>query len=287
MLTQLIKQANVTGITASAVATAKIPTTGTHYGLYLRCLAAGGTDVTAANIKTAIGNIVIRLNGEQIMEATATFFLDLQKFYGDQHSAGNVTGILPIFFAPSYLPSFAERSVYALGTANVQTFTVDMNILSTANMATIDVYSEISPEVRNVGQHIRIKKFPQNFSTTGDQEISTLPLEGASVGYKALHIEAGSGPGSFVRATVKLANYAIFDQVPVSLNNVLLQRSGRKEQSGYFHISFDRNNDLTSFLPMAGVQDFRIVINWVTTAPGNFNIYAEQIHGLLTKSAAK
>lgn len=278
MMTQLIKQANATGITASSVATVKIPTTGTHYALFLRPLSSGGADVSVANMKTAIGNMVLRINGEPIIEMTATFALDLQKYYGDAIGADNVAGIIPIFFAPYYLPNLLERQVYALGMRGVQTFTLDMNILSTANMASIDVFSEVTPEDRPLGQHIRIKKYPQNFSTTGDQEISTLPLEGPSVAYKALHIEAGSG--TFVRVTVKVANYSIFDQVPLSLNQVLLERSGRNPQTGYYHVAFDKNNDLTSFLPMKGVQDFRQVINWTSAAPGNFNIYAEEIFGL-------
>lgn len=283
MYTQILKQANVSGISASSVATARIPTTGTHYALYLLPYASGGTPVSVANMKTAIGNIVVRINGEQILEATATFFLDLQKYYGDQANAGNIAGVIPIYFAPSYLATFAERSVFAIGTANVQSFTVDMNILSTTNMATIDVFSDVTNETRNVGQHIRLKKFPQSFATTGDQEIATLPLEGASVAYKALHIEAGSG--TFVRTTVKVGNYSIFDQVPLALNQAILQRSGRKEQTGYFHVAFDKNNDLLSMLPMRGVQDFRVIINWSTAAPTNFNIYAEQIHGLLELAA--
>lgn len=278
MLTQLIKQASATGITASSVATIKIPTTGTHYALWMNPLASGGTAVSVANMKTAIGNMVVRLNGEQIIEMTATFALDLQKFYGDSIVAGNVAGVLPIFFTPVTQPNFEARKVFAIGTANVQSFTVDLNILSTANMATIDVYSEVTPEIRNVGQHIRIKKFPQNFASTGDQEITTLPLEGATVGYKALHIEAGSG--TFVRATVKVGNYAIFDQVPVAINTAVLARARRTTQTGYYHIAFDKNDALDSFLPMKGVQDFRQTINWSTAAPTNFNIYAEQIHGL-------
>lgn len=280
MLTQLIKQANVTGITASSVATAKIPTTGTHYALFLVPKAAGGTAVSVANMKTAIGNMVLRHDGEQIMEGTATFFLDLQKYYGDSFNGGNVAGCIPIAFAPSHFDNFSERQVFAVGTADLKSITLDMNILSTANMATIDVFSEVTPEVRPRGQHRRIKKFPQNFSTTGDQEITTLPLEGATVAYKALHIEAGSG--TFDKVTVKVGNYAIFDQIQVALNQVWLNLTKRTPQTGYYHVDFGRNNDITSFLPMAGVQDFRQVISWITAAPGNFNIYAEQIHGLIT-----
>jgi hypothetical protein len=68
--------------------------------------------------------------------------------------------------------------------------------------------------------------------------------------------------------------------VPVSLNTALLEKSGRTVQSGYYHIAFDLMNDLTSFLSMAGIQDFRQVITWKTAAPDNFNIYAEEIFGL-------
>lgn len=281
MLTQLIKQANVTGITASSVATARIPTTGTHYGLFLAPLAAGGTAVSVANMKTAIGNMVLRHNGEQIMEGTATFFLDLQKYYHDAYTgaSANIAGIIPIYFAPSHFNNFEERRLFAVGTQDIQTMTLDLNILSTSNMATINVFSEISPEVRNRGQHIRIKKYPQSFASTGDNEVSTLPLEGPSVAYKALHIELGTNPGVIALVTVKVGNYAIFDTVGLPLVNVFGQAGRRTQQAAYFTVDFGKNNDISAFLPMIGVQDFRQVINWTTT-PTTYNIYAEEIFGL-------
>ena len=287
MLTQLIKQANVTGITASSVATARIPTTGTHYALYLAPLSSGGAAVSVANMKTAIGNMVLRHNGEQIMEGTATFFLDLQKYYHDAYTAGsaNVAGIIPIYFAPSHFANFAERQLFAVGTQDIQTMTLDLNILSTTNMATISVYSEVTPENRPRGQHLRIKKYPQSFASTGDNEVSTLPLEGPTVGYKALHIELGTNPGVIALVTVKVGNYAIFDNVGLPLVNVFGQSGRRTQQAAYYHVDFGKNNDISAFLPMAGVQDFRQVINWTTT-PTTYNIYAEEIFGLNAPAAS-
>jgi hypothetical protein len=273
MLTQLIKQASATGITASSVATVKIPTGGTHYALLLAPKASAGTAVSVANMKTAIGNMVLKHNGEQVMEGTSTFFLDLQKFYGDSYGAGNVAGVIVIPFAPTHFTNFVERQVFAVGTKDIQSMTLDMNILSTTNMATIDVYSEVTPESRPRGKYLRIKKFSRTFASTGEFEISDLPLEGATVGYKALHITAGDG--TFTSATVKVANFAFFDQVLTYINQVLLAAMGRTVQSGYYHIDFGKNNDITSFLPMAGVQDFRVLPNFAT-APNNFTIYAEQ-----------
>jgi len=273
MLTQLIKQASATGITASSVATVKIPTGGTHYSIILAPKAAAGTAVSVANMKTAIGNMVLKHNGEQVMEGTATFFLDLQKYYGDAFSAGNVDGVIVIPVAPSHFTNFIERQVFAVGTRDIQSMTLDMNILSTASMAIIDVYSEVTPENRPRGKFLRIKKFSRSFASTGEYEISDLPHEGATVGYKALHITAGSG--SFTSATVKVANFAFFDQVLTYINQSILAACCRTVQSGYFHIDFGKNNDITSFLPMDGVQDFRVLPNFAT-APNNFTIYAEQ-----------
>jgi hypothetical protein len=273
MLTQIIKQASATGITASSVATVKIPTGGTHYALILAPKAAAGTAVSVANMKTAIGNMVLKHNGEQVMEGTATFFLDLQKYYGDSYGAGNVAGVIMIPFAPTHFTNFVERQVFAVGTRNIQTLTLDMNILDTTNMATIDVYSELTPESRPRGKYLRIKKFSRTFGATGEHEVADLPLEGATVGYKALHITQGSG--TFTSATVKIANFSFFDNVLTYINTAILAACCRTTQSGYFHIDFAKNNDITSLVPMGGVQDFRVLPNFATQ-PDNYTIYAEQ-----------
>lgn len=281
MLTQFIKQSNVVGVAANTTATARIPTTGTHFGLILNCLQAGGTAQTIANMKTAITNIVIRHNGEQIMEGTSTLFLDLQKYYNDAYVGGaaNVAGVLPIPFAPNHFLNFEERRLFAVGTADIQTMTVDISLGTLTTLSSIEVYSEISPEIAPRNQHIRIKKYPQSYATTGVQEIPTLPLEGPSVGYKALHIENGTNPGVIADATLKVGNYAIHDQIKAAVNTVILNLCRRTPQSAYYHLDLGKNNAITSFLPMAGIQDFRLLINWTTT-PTNFNVYAEEIFGL-------
>lgn len=284
MLTQLIKQANAVGVAANTTATIRIPTSGTHYGLILNCLQSTGAAQSIANMKTAITNLILRHNGEQIMEGSATFFLDLQKYYFDSCTGGsaNVAGILPIQFAPSHFLNFEERRVFAVGTQDVQTMTLDVVLGTLTTLSSIEVTSEISPEIRPRAQHLRIKKYPQSFATTGEQEISTLPLEGPAVGYKALHIELGTGTGVASYTTVKVGGYAIWDQVKTAVSTVMANFNRRTPQAAYTHIDFGRNNALTSFLPMAGVQDLRVIINW-TTSPTNFNIYAEEIFGLNVK----
>jgi hypothetical protein len=248
----------------------------------LECLSGAGVALTRAEMIADIGDIVIRIDGTEILTASATFLLDLQKYYGDAVGAGNVNGYIPIYFAPQWLPSFAERSVFALGTRGIGVISVEVNITATAVLSAINVYSEVTPEDRPLGQHIRLKRFPQVFGSTGVQEITTLPKEGNGVAYKALHIQV---PGASVvtDATVKIGGNAIYDQVKPGLNDMMLRKELRTAQTDYLHIDFAKNRDLTSFLPMASVQDFRQSITWATAAPNNYNIYAEQIWGLNVK----
>jgi len=274
---QIIKQPNLRGIAAGAVATGEVPTNGIHHTTFLRCLTAAGVPLTRAQIIADIGNIVVRINGEQIIEATATMLLDLQKYYGDALGAGNVDGIIPIPWAQPHLATDAERSVFAIGMDGVDQFAIDVSVTGVVQLSSIEVLSEVEPGSRVMGQHVRITKFPQSFATTGLQEISSLPKEPRTA-YKALHIEAGAG--TFDKVTIKLGGNNIFEDIDPELNQVLLEKMKRTPQTGYFHADFARSNDLAGFLAMANVQDFRQQITWITLAPGTFNIYAERIFGL-------
>lgn len=225
------KQPSMTGIAAGEVASARIPTRGTIYGLYLRLLTSAGAELTVAQMKAAIGNITLQFDGEQVREHSATFLLDHQKYYGDSINAGNVDGIIPIHFAPAHLANFAERAVYAIGTNNLAQMTIEANIVSVAALNSIEIWAEVTNEKRDVGQHIRIKKFPRNFGATGVQEITDLPKEGKTVAYRAMHIEEGAG--QIDEVTIKVDDRDIYDELPSSLRNVDQNRQKRTNQ--YFH----------------------------------------------------
>lgn len=278
MLTQLKKQANVRGIAANAVATCEIPTDGTHYAVYLFCKTVAGVPLTRAQMIADIGDIVLRINGDQIVEASITFLLDLQKYYGDAIGAGNVDGVIPIYFDYDHLATFAERSLFALGMAGIDSFTISVDITAIAQLSSIEVYSDVTFEDRMLGQHKRISRYPQNYATIGVQEISTMPKHGDTVAYGALHIEDSAGTIDDV--TVKIGGNDIFDEVPANINTVLQARGRRTRQTGYYHVDFAKNRAFQSLLFMAGIKDFRQKITWSTAAPNNYNIYAEEIHGL-------
>lgn len=282
MYKQILPQPNIQGIAAGAVATGNIPTSGTHYGTFFRCLTGAGVALTRAQIIADIGDIKVRINGEIVVDATATFLLDLQKYYGDTNVAaiaGNLDGIIPIFWTRPYFSTDSERSIFALGMENVSSFQIDVQVVGVAQLSTIAVYSLVTPERRNLGQHIRINRFPQNFATTGVHEIVSLPKEGDDVAYTALHI-CGQAAGSVSQTTVKIGGNNIYENVPGNLAQVISGPAGRAPQATYHHIDFSVSNDLTGFIPMAGVKDWRQQITWITNAPVAYNIYTERIFGL-------
>ena len=263
----------MTGVASDQTATGIIPTEGTHHSLLLNVLGA-----TVAQAKSELSDIRVKVNGETFVEATPTFLFDLQKYYGDCVGAANVACIIPIEWELPHLPSDAERTVYALGMADVTSYVVEVDCGTLVNVTGIEVFSEVTPIRRRLGQHRRINRFPQNFPTTGLQEIVTLPKEGNDVGYMALHIELNTGTISI--CTVKVGGLNIVDRVPIALNQVLLNKMRRTPQATYEHVDFARSRDLGGFLPMANVQDFRQLITWTVAAPDNYQIYTERVFGL-------
>lgn len=282
MFKQILPQPNIQGIAAGAVATGNIPTTGTHYATFLYCLSGAGVPLTRAQMIADIGDIKIRINGELIVEASATFLLDLQKYYGDANVAaiaGNVDGVIPIFWTRPFYATESERSIFALGMEDVSSFQVDVSVTAVAVLSTIQVYSQVTPERRRFGQHFRINRFPQAFGATGVHEITTLPKEGNDVAYTVLHVGPGAA-GSVSQATVKIGGNNVYENVSGGLAQVIGGTQRRAPQAGYHHIDFAVSNDLNGMIPMAGVKDWRQQITWITAAPVTYDIYTERIFGL-------
>ena len=269
----LKKLGSVRGIAAGALATAELPAKGTHYGLFLYARTAGAVPLTRAQIIADVGDVIVRVEGEQKFELSSKQILDLQKYYGDSDNAGNIDGVVPIWFYPRGLATWQEKMVYGYGMADVKSFTVDTKITGVAQLSTLDVWTYSTDENRVLGPHLTIRRFPQNFPTTGLQEISSLLKGGSDTAYKALHIELNTGTIDYV--TCKVDGTLIHDQVPPNLNQIMNEETGRKFQAGYYSLAFDKINDLKGLLPMADVADFRQQINWITAAPGNFSIIAE------------
>ncbi|MFA5101122.1 MAG: major capsid protein P2 [Candidatus Omnitrophota bacterium] len=288
MFRQTRKMANVVGIAAGALATGVLPCEGTYYKIFLRALTAAGVGLTSAQILADIGQIRVTVNGEDVVRCQVDHLLMLQKYYWDAEYSTFINGIIPIYFERPRLATDSERSVYALGMQDVKSFTIEVQIDGVAQLATLEVFAYQTPEARLLGQHVRILRFPQVFTTTGEQELLTMPyLNDATKGYIALHVHQGTGAGVVQDLSIKVGGNAIYDRVPAGLAQMEQAQAGRTLQTGYYHADLGICNDFRDgFLPMGGVKDFRQNITWITNAPNNYDIIAEVIHGLQPQKAA-
>lgn len=277
MLTRMIQEADIVGANVVGKGSGKVFTRQNMYGIYLRCLTSGGVELTRAQILNDITSIVVRINGTVIVDANATFLLDLQKYYGDSINAGNVNGIIPINFTPRHLALASERALYAIGPKGINDVSIEVTIAAIAQVSQIQVYVEVDYlQPREIGQHVRIEKFPQVFSTTGVQQLTQLPfLEPNALGYLAYHVKYSAG--SLDKVTVKRNGSEVFQQLAAKLNQVILNLRRRTPQSGYFHVDFGKNDDLLAYLPIPGTDGLYHEFTWSSAAPNGYDVYTERI----------
>ena len=276
-LTRTIKEPDMTGASQVGTASGKVFTRGNIVNTCLRCLTSSDVELTRAQILNDISDITVKVNGIPIIDADATYLLDRQKFLGDAVGAGNIDGIIPISFELEHLPSTQERRVSALGTAGVNTITIEVKVIAVAQLAKIEIYTEVDNEpIRRPGQHIRINKFNRTFGSTGTFEISDLPFQDVNVaGYLEMNFKYSTG--SLDQVTVKRNGLVVVDKLPSKLNDVLNDRALRTNQSGYYNLSFARSRDLASLLPMDGTSSLLLETEWSSAAPNTFQIYTERV----------
>lgn len=279
MLGHRIKHANITGIANGAKVSGVIPATGVHTGLLLRCLASG-SEITVAQMKADILDVTIRLDGEEIVTADGTFLLARQQYYGARYGAANVNGILPIDYTRPYLATPAEQIRTALGMQGVDSYTIEIDLGAALTLDTIEVYSYRLAANRPLGEHLRIRRLPLNFSTiAGTHEITSMPgLRDNNIAYLAMHYYEATANCDFDQVTVIANDKKVHSEVPLALNQVMLEAAGRDPQSGFYHVDFALMNDYASRLRMGTIYDFRQEVTFSgTAAVGSYYTYLEQL----------
>lgn len=281
MFTFLKKEPDMQGIAAGQKATGRIWTRQNLYSIRLRCLTAAGVELTRAQILNDISDIVIRINGKPIVDCDADFLLDLQKYYGDAESAGNVDGNIIIPFSRRHLASFEERAVYAIGAKGVNDISIEAKIDAVAQLSKIEVWGEFdNAEPREIGTHVEIERHSRTFGSIAVQQLTDLPFQGEKfVGYFAKHFRFSPGVVGYV--TVKRNGVELYYQISPKSMEAFLNEGKRKPQTGYFHLDYCRNNSRFAFLP-GQAQSMQVDVNW-TTAPTNYVIFTESIYNGISK----
>lgn len=283
------KLPDFTGIGANQLATSVVPASGKYFDLLLRPLDSA-TAVSVTNMIADITNLRALINGETIIDAPAEVLLMLQNYYyGKNSSTGdvNTAGQLPLFFSKDFYRDAAQGDTLGLGMQDVDSFTLEADcgalVGTAAHVDKIEVRGNRIEIPSPISQHVRIQKFPQDFGSTGEEEITDLPRE-PNVGVLAYHIFYDDNTTDLTDVTV-IRNSSELIKVTAEDNNTLLEKAGRTPQfnasgNSIFTIDFALSNDLNGFFDMRGVQDLRLRLNWATAAPSNYTVYREAVFGL-------
>jgi hypothetical protein len=270
-------------VSNGAVATSEVPLGGTIHRLRMRVLDSSGDEISVANLKTYITDIKLTLSGVTIWEATAKVLLALEQFYKQNGGHTNQAGMIPIEFSNPVLATHLFRSTYALGTAGQTALQVSAKIAS-ANVSSIELYYDVTPDVQTPGLHKRLLRFDQSFASTGVHTITDLPRD-IDTGYMALHITGYAATAVVTQVELILDGRTIFQELPEEVLEAGYSEVGRNKQTDFFHIDFQRTNDLAGFLSMRNadgklVQDLRLRLTWGTAAPTAYQIYGEMAYGI-------
>lgn len=279
MLTRLVKEPSFTGIAAGSVASARAFTRGNIVNFYLRALTGAGVELTRVQMIADISDVVLKVNGIEVISVDITFLLDRQLYMTGAQGGTNVNGIVPIPMALLHLPTAEQRMIPALGTADVNTISFEVTVIGVAQLATLELFTEVDNNpAEAVGQHIRIQRFTRAFAATGIQEISDLPFQDQNVlGILAMHIRHTAGGSVASEITVKRNGLTVIDKLCPNLNQVLLDEGLRTQQATYDTVDFGRHRSLNSLLPMKDTNSLIVEINWTVGAPTTYQIFMERV----------
>lgn len=272
------KNADFQGMGTNQLATVSVPATGTLYQANIRFLKADGTEATAAQVEAEIKKIRLSYDGDDIVNDTPKAIMDIGLVKTAAEAGQKVNGVVPLILRPNKLASPEERALYAHGMDDIGNATIEVQCGTLTNIAKAELYVEKTNEPRRLGMHLRLRQYPFGTAATGNYEISTLP-KAPTMAYESLHVEQGDGVIKTVNVTVN--GNDIVDTVPMKVIEANLRDSGKTPQAGYAHIDFNRQNRARGFLPMAGVNDLRLTVDF-GTAPNNFIVHAAEVHNLET-----
>lgn len=254
---------------AGQTATLTLPLGPTYRGLVLK-YEAGGVNAAEADMKADIKRVALKVNGTERYVATAKQLIDIQtKFYGNSV----VAGMLFFPFTRDWLATIAGQDNLALGTNNVASLQLEVDIASGATTPKLTAFADVEDVPRDFGAMVEGHTY--NYYAAGAQvfEISDLPKSlGDIVG---LHINSAYIDG--VELTIN--NRKVFD-ADLDVYKAVLKRkpSERVPQADWFHMDPLKLNRMGDVLPMR-VQDFRLKVT--TSQATELPVFVETLNAPL------
>lgn len=235
----------------------------------------GGTQFTKDQLK----NIRVEVGGKPIMEFKNATQLDLINAYYGRDVAADSSTIH--FYKPEFLEP-AQAQGFNLGLSDVSVlqtrFDIDAGAVAptvTANRTQWQAPGANDTELYNnnrLGAFTKTRRFTKTASGAGDFEIDDLPREAY---IQAIHLICAAGD-NISSCEVKADGITVHKSTVTQMTEYV-ERYKRVRQTNTYHIDFMLKNMIGGQLPVAGLSDFRLILNMA--AGDTIDVYVEYLSG--------
>ncbi|MAK90068.1 MAG: hypothetical protein CMI13_02355 [Oleibacter sp.] len=221
------------------------PAIGPTYEVFFLYLKNGLTLAHLKNIKVEVrGKPIWSLkDGEQLQALNA--------HYGRPLS--DRADVLAFWFYRPEMQKIEERKNFALGTGDVDTLAIVMDIDAAAPQAgDIEIKARTTAR-RPLGVITKIKQYPQTFAQGGEQDIADIPTRDAAIA--GLHLQTAD----VAAMRLELDSLKVVEGTTEELHDAYAEWV--EAQTGFAHMSFIGRGSQYDALITEGVQDFRLTID--------------------------
>lgn len=254
---------SVQGVGAGQTATLNIPL-GQEFEELIIEIKNNGTPAGVDKLKEILKELRLIVNGQVTKRISGEHLLHLNNFYDIKRSQG----ILRVPFARHYMHTKFERELTGLGTANLQTVTVEFDIASTAVNPSIDVFAKTRGIANPIGAHIKWIPYTVSSVSAGKfEKADFVKVKGeVTLGF---HIFSNKITSAKVNADgIDIYNYT------KALSDLTNESAGRVVSADVFDIDLLEKNQLEDSLPIFNTQDFRLEME-ASDAISNLTILQE------------
>ncbi|UOL48288.1 major capsid protein [Vibrio phage vB_VruC_PG21] len=263
MARRLKKLPSISNAAAGSTATLELP-----LGLAYHQILLEFTGVTLAQMK----KIRFEVNGKVIQQYESGTELDLLNKHYSRGQAEN--GFLPIFFARPELVQIEQQRTFAVGTSDISTFTMLIDIDEAATNPKLNAHA-IQGNPMPIGYITKVKSFPVSFSTAGTQEIDNLPTP-QTARIASIHLISDK----VTHAELEVDGNIAF-QASKGLADKIQKDANRTPDASKLTMDFMKEGDFAQSQVLAGVQDFRVRLELSDPAAVNVVVeYLDVLQGL-------
>lgn len=268
---KLLRLPSLSRVSAGSKATLEMPLGNTYERIVFTVKAAAGLDAGD------IGRIDVLINGSPIQTfKNLQRLIDINAYYNRDTDTVTATEMqFALHFSRAELVDGLWRKAPGIGTADVQTFHIEMDIASGAPAdITITAHAQANPIRETLGAFTRIREFPASSSVAGLLEADKLPR---GPWYSVVHLfKADISAVEVVASDVKIidATKAILERI--QKGSAPVKRVPQTAKAT--HIDLITDGDLLDSLPTANLSDFRIKMTLDTA--GAVDIVTETIDTL-------